>query len=99
MSDKCRDFFDARLVRFLVHNIVVKRINIHNARTNLLRYLAELKLGGRWCSATAISPDIPGEKLWIVWRLPLRAAASSWSHQRMTTICGGRCCITGALMS
>jgi antitoxin (DNA-binding transcriptional repressor) of toxin-antitoxin stability system len=29
----------------LRHNIVVKRVNIHDPRTNLSRYLAELKPG------------------------------------------------------
>lgn len=33
------------LVYFLVHNIVVKRVNIHDAKTNLSRYLAELEPG------------------------------------------------------
>jgi antitoxin (DNA-binding transcriptional repressor) of toxin-antitoxin stability system len=33
------------LVHFLVHNIVVKRVNIHDAKTNLSRYLAELAPG------------------------------------------------------
>ena len=33
------------LVYFLVHNIVVKRVNIHDAKTNLSRYLAELTPG------------------------------------------------------
>jgi len=33
------------LVHFLVHNIVVKRVNIHDAKTNLSRYLAELTPG------------------------------------------------------
>ena len=29
----------------MVHNIVVNRVNIHDAKTNLSRYLAELKPG------------------------------------------------------
>ena len=29
----------------MVHNIVVKRVNIHDAKTNLSRYLAELTPG------------------------------------------------------
>ena len=29
----------------MVHNIVVKRVNIHDAKTNLSRYLAELMPG------------------------------------------------------
>jgi len=33
------------LVHFIVHNIVVKRVNIHDAKTNLSRYLAELRSG------------------------------------------------------
>jgi antitoxin (DNA-binding transcriptional repressor) of toxin-antitoxin stability system len=33
------------LVHFMVHNIVVKRVNIHDAKTNLSRYLAELTPG------------------------------------------------------
>jgi antitoxin (DNA-binding transcriptional repressor) of toxin-antitoxin stability system len=33
------------LVHFLVHNIVVNRVNIHDAKTNLSRYLAELTPG------------------------------------------------------
>jgi len=33
------------LVHFLVHNIAVKRVNIHDAKTNLSRYLAELRSG------------------------------------------------------
>ena len=33
------------LVHFLVHNVVVKRVNIHDAKTNLSRYLAELAPG------------------------------------------------------
>lgn len=33
------------LVQFLVHNIVMKRVNIHDAKTNLSRYLAELTPG------------------------------------------------------
>ena len=33
------------LVHFIVHNVVVKRVNIHDAKTNLSRYLAELKPG------------------------------------------------------
>jgi len=33
------------LVHFMIHNIVVKRVNIHDARTHLSRYLAELKPG------------------------------------------------------
>ena len=27
----------------MIHNMVVKRVNIHDAKTNLSRYLAELK--------------------------------------------------------
>ncbi len=30
------------LVHFIVQNMVVKRVNIHDAKTNLSRYLAEL---------------------------------------------------------
>jgi antitoxin (DNA-binding transcriptional repressor) of toxin-antitoxin stability system len=30
------------LVHFLAHNIAVKRVNIHDAKTNLSRYLTEL---------------------------------------------------------
>ena len=30
----------------MVHNMVVKRVNIHDAKTNLSRYLAELTPGG-----------------------------------------------------
>jgi len=30
---------------FIVHNVVVKRVNIHDAKTNLSRYLAELTPG------------------------------------------------------
>ncbi len=30
------------LVHFMGHNIVMKRVNIHDAKTNLSRYLAEL---------------------------------------------------------
>ena len=33
------------LVHFMVHNIVVNRVNIHDAKTNLSRYLAELTPG------------------------------------------------------
>jgi antitoxin (DNA-binding transcriptional repressor) of toxin-antitoxin stability system len=33
------------LVHFKVHNVVVKRVNIHDAKTNLSRYLAELTPG------------------------------------------------------
>ena len=33
------------LAHFLVHNMVMKRANIHEAKTNLSRYLAELKPG------------------------------------------------------
>ncbi len=33
------------LVHFIVQNIVVKRVNIHDAKTNLSRYLAELTPG------------------------------------------------------
>ncbi len=33
------------LVHFIAHNIVVKRVNIHDAKTNLSRYLAELTPG------------------------------------------------------
>lgn len=33
------------LVHFMIHNIVVKRVNIHDARTHLSRYLSELKPG------------------------------------------------------
>jgi antitoxin (DNA-binding transcriptional repressor) of toxin-antitoxin stability system len=33
------------LVRFMIHNIVVNRVNIHDAKTNLSRYLAELTPG------------------------------------------------------
>jgi antitoxin (DNA-binding transcriptional repressor) of toxin-antitoxin stability system len=33
------------LVYFLVQNIVVKRVNVHDAKTNLSRYLAELASG------------------------------------------------------
>jgi antitoxin (DNA-binding transcriptional repressor) of toxin-antitoxin stability system len=33
------------LVHFLVDNVVVKRVNIHDAKTNLSRYLAELTPG------------------------------------------------------
>ena len=33
------------LAYFVVHNIVVKRVNIHDAKTNLSRYLAELTPG------------------------------------------------------
>jgi antitoxin (DNA-binding transcriptional repressor) of toxin-antitoxin stability system len=33
------------LVHSLAHNIVVKRVNIHDAKTNLSRYLAELAPG------------------------------------------------------
>jgi antitoxin (DNA-binding transcriptional repressor) of toxin-antitoxin stability system len=33
------------LVHFMVHNVVVKRVNIHDAKTNLSRYLAELAPG------------------------------------------------------
>ena len=33
------------LVHFLVHNIVMNRVNIHDAKTNLSRYLAELTPG------------------------------------------------------
>jgi antitoxin (DNA-binding transcriptional repressor) of toxin-antitoxin stability system len=33
------------LVHFMVHNIVVKRVNIHDAKTNLSRYLADLPPG------------------------------------------------------
>lgn len=33
------------LVQLIVHNIVVKRVNIHDAKTNLSRYLAELTPG------------------------------------------------------
>jgi len=29
----------------MVHNIVVKRVNVHDAKTNLSRYLAELTPG------------------------------------------------------
>ena len=33
------------LVHYLIHNLVVKRVNIHDAKTNLSRYLAELTPG------------------------------------------------------
>ena len=33
------------LVHYMVHNIVVNRVNIHDAKTNLSRYLTELKPG------------------------------------------------------
>jgi antitoxin (DNA-binding transcriptional repressor) of toxin-antitoxin stability system len=33
------------LVHYIVHNVVVKRVNIHDAKTNLSRYLAELAPG------------------------------------------------------
>jgi len=33
------------LVHFMTHNTVVKRVNIHDAKTNLSRYLAELDSG------------------------------------------------------
>jgi antitoxin (DNA-binding transcriptional repressor) of toxin-antitoxin stability system len=33
------------LVHLRVHNVVVKRVNIHDAKTNLSRYLAELTPG------------------------------------------------------
>jgi antitoxin (DNA-binding transcriptional repressor) of toxin-antitoxin stability system len=33
------------LVYFIVHNIVLKKVNIHDAKTNLSRYLAELAPG------------------------------------------------------
>jgi len=33
------------LVHFMSHNMVVKRVNIHDAKTNLSRYLAELAPG------------------------------------------------------
>ena len=33
------------LVHFLIHNIVVKQVNMHDAKTNLSRYLAELTPG------------------------------------------------------
>lgn len=33
------------LVHFMIHNIVVKRVNIHDAKTNLSRYIAELEPG------------------------------------------------------
>ena len=32
-------------MQFLIHNIVVKQVNIHDAKTNLSRYLAELTPG------------------------------------------------------
>jgi len=33
------------LVHYIVHNIVVKKVNIHDAKTHLSRYLAELAAG------------------------------------------------------
>ena len=40
-----RRFASLELVHFLVHNRVVKQVNIHDAKTNLSRYLAELMPG------------------------------------------------------
>jgi antitoxin (DNA-binding transcriptional repressor) of toxin-antitoxin stability system len=33
------------LVHFMTHNVIVKRVNIHDAKTHLSRYLAELTPG------------------------------------------------------
>jgi antitoxin (DNA-binding transcriptional repressor) of toxin-antitoxin stability system len=46
--DACKSFLSASLVlvHFLVHNLVVTKVNIHDAKTNLSRYLAELPPGG-----------------------------------------------------
>lgn len=42
-SERARSKID--LVHYIVHNVVVKQVNIHDAKTNLSRYLAELKQG------------------------------------------------------
>ncbi len=43
--DKRRFARHVDLVQFMTHNVVMKRANIHDAKTNLSRYLAELAPG------------------------------------------------------
>jgi antitoxin (DNA-binding transcriptional repressor) of toxin-antitoxin stability system len=40
-----RDVFRLDLVQFMGHNVAMKQVNIHDAKTNLSRYLAELTPG------------------------------------------------------
>ena len=37
--------FDLFIVHFMIQNMVVNRVNLHDAKTNLSRYLAELRPG------------------------------------------------------